>query len=304
MSFSKSNALQRCRAEWEVPVKRKNDAFTLIELLVVIAIIAILAGILFPVFAQARAKARQVVCMNNEKQLAAALLMYAQDYDERWTDAYPNYNANLLPHNYNIFTPNFQPLWITPRDAPCQATFFNPCVYKVFNGVPYTTQYLMKPYVKNDNVQYCPTLHYDRVKYIDGSAETANHPDYALNALGAENLDSPYATAPKPGEISASYLNPAYLPPDYYSDDSGLHWYYTGPGGRTSAQFWHPASLITIWEHSRAAAYCNTWAPHDPVHWDASHHGGFNAAFADGHVKRLTLGAMRNQYVCYWQLPE
>lgn len=62
-------------------VSRKR-AFTLIELLVVIAIIAILAAILFPVFAQAREKARAVSCLSNQKNIGTAVLMYGQDYDE------------------------------------------------------------------------------------------------------------------------------------------------------------------------------------------------------------------------------
>jgi prepilin-type N-terminal cleavage/methylation domain-containing protein/prepilin-type processing-associated H-X9-DG protein len=61
---------------------RQRRAFTLIELLVVIAIIAILAAILFPVFAQAREKARAAACLANMKQIGMGLMMYAQDYDE------------------------------------------------------------------------------------------------------------------------------------------------------------------------------------------------------------------------------
>ena len=69
----------------------RKHGFTLIELLVVIAIIAILAAILFPVFAKAREKARQASCQSNEKQIGLAILQYAQDYDER----FPYYNLTI-----------------------------------------------------------------------------------------------------------------------------------------------------------------------------------------------------------------
>src|SRR5438093_3292231 len=72
---------------------RQRYGFTLIELLVVIAIIAILAGILFPVFAQAREKARQAVCLSNFKQIGTGVMMYIQD----WDDTYPTNRISHLP---------------------------------------------------------------------------------------------------------------------------------------------------------------------------------------------------------------
>src|SRR5580704_6659915 len=66
---------------------QRNKGFTLIELLVVIAIIAILAAILFPVFAKVREKARQTVCASNERQIGFAFLSYVEDYDETFPPA-------------------------------------------------------------------------------------------------------------------------------------------------------------------------------------------------------------------------
>src|SRR6478672_9973524 len=65
-------------------MKQHRNGFTLIELLVVIAIIAILAAILFPVFAQARERARTATCISNLRQIGVANQMYVQDYDERF----------------------------------------------------------------------------------------------------------------------------------------------------------------------------------------------------------------------------
>ncbi len=76
----------------------RKSGFTLIELLVVIAIIAILAAILFPVFAKAREKARQASCQSNEKQLALAFMQYVQDYDEK----FPIGDQNNAPGQQNI----------------------------------------------------------------------------------------------------------------------------------------------------------------------------------------------------------
>src|ERR1035438_4951515 len=85
----------------------KRRGFTLIELLVVIAIIAILAAILFPVFAKAREKARTASCSNNCKQIGLAFIQYVQDYDEHYPPydndtggAVPRYGWELLIQPY------------------------------------------------------------------------------------------------------------------------------------------------------------------------------------------------------------
>src|SRR2546430_10956593 len=81
-------------------MKVRRHAFTLIELLVVIAIIAILAAILFPVFAKAREKARQASCLSNLKQLGMGAMIYQQDWDETIPYVLTDSGNLISPANY------------------------------------------------------------------------------------------------------------------------------------------------------------------------------------------------------------
>lgn len=103
----------------------RDEGFTLIELLVVIAIIAILAAILFPVFAQAREKARQISCLSNLKQLGLAVIQYQQDADEKFP---PGDNWDNWYHD--------------PDNN--QVTYWAGWKYEVW------------PYVKSEGVFHCP----------------------------------------------------------------------------------------------------------------------------------------------------
>ena len=100
---------------------RRRQGFTLIELLVVIAIIAILAAILFPVFAQARESARQTTCLNNNKQIGIAVAMYTADWDEKYPVQRTNGMAIMAKNGkeityYDSLAPYIknQQVWVDP----------------------------------------------------------------------------------------------------------------------------------------------------------------------------------------------
>jgi prepilin-type N-terminal cleavage/methylation domain-containing protein/prepilin-type processing-associated H-X9-DG protein len=124
----------------------KKSGFTLIELLVVIAIIAILAAILFPVFAQAREKARQTQCASNLKQLGTATLMYVQDYDETYplmgtTVAAKNHSLSefIFPYLNNNYGWSGNSVWHCP-DVEADDSYANDWWYSVAYNYEYLTK--------------------------------------------------------------------------------------------------------------------------------------------------------------------
>jgi prepilin-type N-terminal cleavage/methylation domain-containing protein/prepilin-type processing-associated H-X9-DG protein len=141
--------------------------FTLIELLVVIAIIAILAAILFPVFAQAREKARGAACLSNVKQLGLAIQMYVQDYDE----TLPNHAAD---------TANF-------LDVKAPANWLK----------------AIAPYTKNTQIFYCPSAPLE--PRLKTSAPPLN--SYQGNAVLLSIQGTALARIPNPADIILAQEN-------------------------------------------------------------------------------------------------
>jgi prepilin-type N-terminal cleavage/methylation domain len=135
---------ERIRVSRGVNLCRIRKGFTLIELLVVIAIIAILAAILFPVFSQAREKARQASCLSNTRNLGMAMTQYTQDWDERFFAQPPPcdylipYELARLLHPWYVaiypYMRNKQVLFCpsVPRFYGCQTN----CVYSCKNPDP------------------------------------------------------------------------------------------------------------------------------------------------------------------------
>jgi len=151
-------------------VKQRSTGFTLIELLVVIAIIAILAAILFPVFAQAREKARGISCLSNMKQIALAANMYAQDYDSHLVSSGGQcYGA---PPGCGIDTPKPSMQW----------------------------QWVIQPYIKNRAVLICPSDPHNNVN--NGMATSYTQNNWATNDHNASAGGVAESRVDKPAEIA------------------------------------------------------------------------------------------------------
>jgi prepilin-type N-terminal cleavage/methylation domain-containing protein/prepilin-type processing-associated H-X9-DG protein len=177
----------------------RNKAFTLIELLVVIAIIAILASILFPVFARARENARRSSCQSNLKQIGLGVMQYTQDYDEK----YPFFDD-------------------TTSAASSPGTSWDP--FSVSAGNPGTEIY---PYVKNWQIFRCPST-------SDYTATTEIKTSYMWNGVLIRKTGLSMAAVPSAAEIvslqeAKSADSRLYIRPGIFGDPPGyMYWAYTG----------------------------------------------------------------------------
>jgi len=246
-------------------MNKAKQAFTLIELLVVIAIIAILAAILFPVFAKVREKARQTACLSNEKQIGLAFMQYTQDYDE------------IYPAGH--------------KDA--------------YNGAGQGWAGQLYPYIKSTQVFTCPSDSFNKQSAQSAYGGIFTSMSYALNAnlnIGSGNTITPATlaqlTAPASTIAMFEITKGAWIDPavwnDTQTDDAspagwGLWnvsggWYgMNGPGQPQTGDF-----------------ACNVNDPGHPAELGTGrHNNGSNYICCDGHAKwspavRVANGWMAN----------
>lgn len=249
-------------------VLREKKGFTLIELLVVIAIIALLAAILFPVFARARENARRASCQSNLKQLGLGMFQYLQDYDDRFPIIDPygdtNYTTYLKPASDPFSDAGF---WAR---GPSGQIWPN----------------LVYPYIKSTQVYDCPS----RDRRLNGANpafayavnEYLSYPNPAAGSKwcpGSGTTTCPMSNAQwtqpaqlfmivEPAWPSVSWVNPY---------DGG-----SGPGsGRLNA-----AISNAPWQTAFEAQFGPSGWGSVPAGFDMGRHlGGCNICYADGHVK-------------------
>lgn len=229
-------------------MRTRTQAFTLIELLVVIAIIAILAAILFPVFAQAREKARQISCLSNEKQLTMACLMYVQDYDELYVQGgMATYDNPIM--NYS----NGMELMSNSPYANCWGW---PCI-----GTDGSASFGARlfPYVKNYQVFVCPSANNSSVN--PGPQQYPSNPYQSLTDSTRQRPLSYTYNADFSGQSDAAVDSPA---------NHVVIW----ETGRVRAGF--DADWGQDPQYYRAARWNDWYSPHM---------GGANLGFGDGHCK-------------------
>jgi prepilin-type N-terminal cleavage/methylation domain-containing protein/prepilin-type processing-associated H-X9-DG protein len=263
-------------------VRNRKSAFTLIELLVVIAIIAILAAILFPVFAQAREKARQITCVSNEKQMGLALMQYVQDNDE------------YLPMS------QFQDSTGSNHDW---AAVVQPYVKNgLMTGTGYTTG--------QGGIWQCPSFPTNQVDNY-GIHDQLCPPWYNLAAAGGPYTVHSIGAIDQPASViivleKGQAASPNWAGPGFYSGEDGWegNGYFDNSGTCANPTTTDSGSSTSFdWDDPIGAAQSAQTLAEDTTigegTWDGPgsnprfrHQGMCSSLFADGHVKPIRKGQM------------
>ncbi len=263
--------------------QRRNAAFTLIELLVVIAIIAILAAILFPVFAQAREKARQTSCLSNMKQMGTGIMMYVQDYDETYPQAYwyPNDTNGSAPTGYQQWSGTIQPyvknatLFLCPSDKNRGLVPTNP---GIDNQVPRLS------YIANSALMPRKRKSSDPANVV-GLAAVDAPADVILIAEITDNPNCINDTSNASGTNNKSHrsMNAVTLDAGNTSKWTGEP---TSDYGRPVYAVYYP-NIVNSTKNVFEACKTQTGAPFPHIVYlsPERHSGGSNYNFADGHAK-------------------
>ena len=247
-------------------------AFTLIELLVVIAIIAILAAILFPVFAQAKNAAKQAVCISNMKQLGLASQIYLGDNDDVW---YPisvyEPKTGFSPQQFWVGWDNNNSGLIGGYSGNMQKAALNP-----------PREGIIDVYLKSEDVKRCPNR--------PSGAQLA----VAINGFAPQNGSAFYESHPSAqGNEYGASTKSASLIEGYYSTI-----------GASNSEVEESAGTLMAWEHGATVPLCNFLQPHDWFnnppdiqslrdHFNFLHTNGTTTVWLDGHAKRLVYGQLR-----------
>ena len=234
----------------------KRKGFTLIELLVVIAIIAILAAILFPVFAQAREKARGISCLSNGKQVGMAVYMYIQDYDENYpksTDADDAYGTGKM--QIDSWPGLVSPYVKEPAAFACPSASADPLGYGVFQSGEAQKGHL-RSWGANTAV-----LAVQNVTMGLGDPDGYNGDNVIIRSM---------ASVPQPANtivLCESYPGGVVV--------------RQNPDGTINPSYWYWATIVE-------GIACIKNDPSNGDYLDVRRHmGGGNYAFADGHSKYL-----------------
>lgn len=235
------------------------QGFTLIELLVVIAIIAILAAILFPVFARARENARRSSCLSNLKQIGLATMMYVQDYDEMYPPTV-RWGASSLSASYSFWYDILQPYTRSIQVFYCPSSplpISNLSSMAGYDGEYGANQNILVADISGTLLAPTPTPHVSMAA-VDSASTTYLIMDYGQYNVNANN-------------VLASVQQP------YHAD------YLPGVG-----------TLLGLTGSNTCPAQAG-WSVYQSDCMNGRHLGGVNIAFADGHAKWLPDSAVYSQ---------